>query len=80
MAKVELSKFDIEFLNDTPEGRKYLEYNEKIGGERFGYCIGCPDIDTLYGGEIGLYEECIKRGVTWEQLLNKDKHNWDELD
>lgn len=79
MAKAKLSAFDIEILSLSPEGKKYLEYNETIGGERFGYCIGCPDIDTLYGGEIGLYEECIRRGVTWEELLDKRKQNWDEL-
>ena len=80
MAKVNLSEFDIEVLNITPEGQKYLEYNEKIGGERFGYCIGCPDIDTLYGGEIGLYEKCIELGVPWEKLLKKNEQNWDELE
>lgn len=79
MPKVKLDKFDIEFLNMTPEGQKYLEYNEKIGGERFGYCIGCPDIDALFGGEIGLYEKCIESGIPWEKLLKKDESNWDEL-
>lgn len=81
MKKVELDEIDIEILNKTEEGRAYLEYNDKIGGERFGLCIGMPDfhIEERFGGEAGLYRECIKRGVTWQELLGTDGR-YDELE
>lgn len=77
--KKELPEYVVEILNETEEGKKYLEYNEKIGGERFGYGVGMPDIDEKYGGEIGLYDECIKRGITWEELLNYPKYDPDVI-
>lgn len=78
--KRNLSQFEIEILELTPEGRKYLEYNEKVGGNPFGYSIGMPDfeIEEKYGGIEGLYDECIKRKVTWEKLLDTDG-KYDEL-
>ena len=72
MAKVKLSTFDIEILNESDEGKKYLEYNDKVGGEPFGYCEGMPDfgIEDEFGGVTGLYDACIKRGITWQELLH----------
>ncbi len=32
----------------------------------FGYPLGVEE----HGGVIAVYEECIKKGVTWEKLLN----------
>jgi len=33
-----------------------------------------PDykIEERFGGEIGLYDECIKKGITWGKLLGSD--------
>ena len=80
MAKIEYTKTDIEIFKLTSIGRAYLEYNDKVGGEPFGYCTGMPDfeIEERYGGIEGLYEECIKQGKTWEELLNTTG-KWDEL-
>ena len=80
MSKQELTPFDIELLELTPEGRKYIEYNEKVGGKPFGYTTGMPDfhIEEKYNGIIGLYDECIKRGVTWQSLL-RTTGKFDEL-
>lgn len=80
MAKIEYTKTDIEIFKLTSIGKAYLEYNDKVGGEPFGYCTGMPDfeIEERYGGIEGLYEECIKQGKTWEELLNTTG-KWDEL-
>lgn len=80
MAKIEYTKTDIEIFKLASIGRAYLEYNDKVGGEPFGYCTGMPDfeIEERYGGIEGLYEECIKQGKTWEELLNTTG-KWDEL-
>ncbi len=74
MSRVNLSEFDIDIISTTEEGRAYIEYNEKIGGDRFGLCEGMPDfnIEEKFGGEIGLYKKCIKQNITWEKLLETD--------
>lgn len=71
-----LDEFDIEILNKTPEGQKYLEYYDKFKSEPFPLGTAMPDIDLLYGGIIGLYDECIKQNKTWKQLLGS---GWDEI-
>lgn len=79
MAKIKYDKVQKEIFNSSPIGRAYWEYNEKVGGEPFGYGAGMNvDIDKEYGGIIGLYHECIKQGKTWEELLKTDGR-WDEL-
>jgi hypothetical protein len=32
--------------------------------------IGYPDGVEEMGGVIAVYEECIRRGITWEDLLD----------
>ena len=63
---------DIALFRETEEGRKYLEYNEKVGGEPIGLMvpIGYPPGVEEMGGVIAVYEECIRRGITWEDLLD----------
>lgn len=80
MSKRILSDFEIKVLNMDDEGRKYLEYNEKVGGKPFGFTTGMPDfhVEERFGGIIGLYNECIKRNIAWEELLNTDG-KFDEL-
>ena len=72
MAKIEYDSVDLKFFNETEEGRKYLEYNDKVGGEPLGLTIpfGYPNGVEEMGGVIAVYDECIKRGVTWEKLLD----------
>lgn len=80
MRKIEYSEEDREFMSLNPQGRAYLEYNDKVGGEPFGLSLGMPDleIDEKYGGIVGMYHECIKQGITWEELLDWNGHS-DEL-
>ncbi len=70
MTKVEYEQHEIKILELTPEGKKYLEYNEKVGGKPFGYCVGGHNIDEKFGGIIGLYDYCISHNITWEKLLH----------
>jgi len=72
VAKREFPEWMIEGIQSTEEGRMYLKYNEIIGGKRIGLTIpsGYPKGVLEMGGEIKVYEECIKRGITWEELLN----------
>lgn len=74
MAKIEYDSVDLKYFTETEEGRKYLEYNDKIGGEPIGLVIpfGYPSGVEEMGGVIAVYEKCIEKGVTWEELL---KHN-----
>ena len=69
--KIEYDSVDLKFFNETEEGRKYLEYNDKVGGEPIGLIVpfGYPDGVEEMGGVIAVYEECIKQGITWEELL-----------
>lgn len=72
MAKVEYEDWEIRLFNKDEEGRKYLEYNDKVGGEPLGLIvpIGYPHGVEEMGGVIAVYDECIKRGITWEDLLD----------
>ncbi len=83
MAKVHLSEDEIKMYQEGNElDQKYLEYYKKTGGREFYFCIGMPffPIDEKYGGLIGMYDECIKRGITWEELLGTDgEWNTDEI-
>lgn len=68
--KIAYDDVDIKLFSANPTGRAYLEYNEAVGGEPFNrYGVSGVDVDELYGGEVGLYHECIKQGKTWEDLL-----------
>ena len=70
--KIAYDDEDIALFRETEEGRKYLEYNEKVGGEPLGLMvpIGYPAGVEEMGGVIAVYEECIRRGITWEDLLD----------
>lgn len=71
MPKIEYDSVDLKYFNQTEEGRKYLEYNDKVGGEPIGLMVpfGYPEGVEEMGGVIAVYEECIKHGKTWEDLL-----------
>lgn len=81
MAKIVYDKSDIELFKMDDEGRKYLEYNEKVGGEPIGMTIplGYPKGVEEMGGVIAVYTECIKQGITWEELLNYKKSSEDVI-
>lgn len=71
MSRIEYEPWEIDMFNETEEGKKYLEYNDKVGGEPLGLIVpfGYPDGFERYGTVIVVYDECIKRGITWEELL-----------
>ena len=72
MSKIEYDSVDLKYFKETEEGRKYLEYNDKVGGEPIGLIVpfGYPKGVEEMGGVIAVYDECIKRGITWEDLLD----------
>ena len=83
MAKKIFDEVQRDIYSKSPIGRAYLEYNEAVGGEPFGFSDSMPAdiyeaVDTQYGGVVGLYHECIKQGKTWEELLDTTGI-WDEL-
>ena len=52
---------------------KFKEYKKATGGkEIIGLCIvgGYPPGVEEMGGPIAVYDECIKRGITWQELLD----------
>ena len=52
---------------------KFKRYKKATGGkEPLGYIvpIGLPDGVEERGGIGAVYDECIEKGVTWEDLLN----------
>ena len=71
MSKIEYDSVDLKYFNETEEGRKYLEYNDKVGGEPIGLMVpfGYPEGVEEMGGVIAVYEKCIEQGITWEDLL-----------
>lgn len=71
MAKKNLKPLMIEIYNETEEGKKYLEYNDKVGGEPIGLMVpdGYPKGVKERGGPVAVYNECIEKGVTWEELI-----------
>ena len=72
MSKIKYDSVDLKYFKETEEGRKYLEYNDKVGGEPIGLMVpfGYPDGVEEMGGVIAVYDECIKQGKTWEDLLD----------
>ena len=72
-----LDEIDIEILNLSNTGRKYLEYYYKFKSKPIILSAGMPDITEMYGGVIGLYDECIRLNKTWEQLIGE---GWDEVE
>ena len=70
-----LSKQDKELMARTPEGKAYVEYNEKIGGDRlapevpFGYPAGIQEYIEEHGIEQ-IYKECISKGISWEEMFS----------
>lgn len=72
----ELDSTDIELMNLTEEGRKYLEYHHRFDSKPFAYGHGMPNVDEQFGSVIGLYNECLKQNKPWEQLLGD---GWDNM-
>lgn len=68
---MKLTDKEKKILQDDEE-LAYQEYNKKIGGEPIGLIVpfGYPPGVEEKGGVIAVYKECIKKGVTWEKLLN----------
>lgn len=69
MAKVKLLPEQIEMYQLDEEGKAYLEYNEKVGGEPFGYSFDGLSLVDKFDNITELYRECIKQNKTWEELL-----------
>lgn len=69
-------------IEDEDEGKAYLKYNDAVGGEPIGLTVsfGYPDGVEKMGGVIAVYEECIKQGITWEELLHYEPIPLDEAD
>jgi len=72
MAKIRYSKWETEAFEETEQGRKYLEYNKKVGGEPLGLIVpfGYPDGVEKMGGVIAVYEKCMELGITCEEVLD----------
>lgn len=72
MPKIKYDESDIRLFNMSAEGKKYLEYNDKVGGEPIGLIapFGYPEGVEEHGGVISVYDACIKEGITWEEFLN----------
>lgn len=72
MPKIKYDSVDLKFFKETEEGRKYLEYNDKVGGKPIGLTVpfGYPNGVEEMGGVIAVYDACIKQGITWEVLLD----------
>lgn len=70
--KIHYDKDDVEMFQAHEEGRAYLKYNDAVGGDIIGLMVpdGYPRGVEEMGGPIKVYEECIRRKITWEELLN----------
>ena len=72
MPKIDYDSLELKQFNETEEGRKYVEYNEKVGGEPIGFIVpfGYPPGVEEMGGVIAVYEACIRQNKPWEELLD----------
>lgn len=70
--KVKLLPEQIEMYQMDEEGKAYLEYNNKIGGEPFGYSLDGFSLVGKFESIPDLYRECIKQSKTWEELLKEN--------
>ncbi len=79
--KAKISAVQKELYSMTAEGKAYLEYNEKVGGEPIGLVMpyGYPDGVEEMGGPIAVYQECIKQKKTWQDLLGINDQITDDL-
>ena len=70
--KATLSSQEIQLYSLSAEGKAYIAYNKQIGGSMIGLevPVGYPERVEELGGVVAVYEICIKRGITWEELLN----------
>lgn len=65
--------------SDDEDDKAFYRYLLKFGkSERIGLCIpdGYPRGVEERGGPINVYNECIEKGVRWEELLNYDNSFW----
>jgi hypothetical protein len=69
--KIEIDDIQKELSQLDEEGRAYLEYNDKVGGEPIGLTVpfGYPEGVDEMGGVIAVYKECIRQNKTWQELL-----------
>lgn len=71
-----LTKANKQILRLSPEGKAYIEYNKRIGGESIGLNVpyGYPSRvqDYLDEGHTieEIYRECIQRGISWEERFS----------
>lgn len=71
-----LKEAEKELLRQSPEGKAYVEYNERIGGDRLGLEVpwGYPPSVQNYLDEghtvTEIYEECIEAGISWEERFS----------
>ena len=72
MAKIELLPEQIEMYELDEEGKAYLEYNDKVGGEPFGYSFDGLSLVDKFDSITDLYRECVKQKKTWEELLKEN--------
>ena len=70
--KIEIDDIQKELYQLDDEGRAYLEYNDKVGGEPIGLTMpfGYPKGVEELGGVIAVYRECIRHSMTWQELLD----------
>lgn len=71
-----LDQVDKEILRNSPEGRAYVEYNERIGGDNLGLNVpwGYPSRVQKYLDEghtvEEIYRECLRKGISWEEMFS----------
>ena len=72
VGKYELTEDEIKSLEESEVGSAFLEYWRVFKDEPFPIYHGMPDVYSKYGGVDGLYRECIRRGLTWRELILED--------
>lgn len=73
MAKVKLLPEQIQVYEMDEEGKAYLEYNDVVGGEPFGYSFDGLSLVGKFDTITDLYKECIKQKKTWDEVLKEQE-------
>lgn len=56
-------------------------YSKEIGGDPMGLTVpfGWPEGVEEHGGPVEVYKQCLKHGLTWNEYLNIEKPDDDDV-
>lgn len=72
-----LEDYQKDILEDTEEGKAFLEYHKKFGTAPFPLSRNTPDFTNDFKDLTALYNYCIENDITWQEFYNYDDEEQD---